>query len=322
MAGVAPSTVSRCLREGNYVSENARRRVADAVARLKYEPNEIARSLRGSRSNSIGVIFPQITNAFFSRCIQEIEREATQQGSSVILLTHQEDPERQSRQLALLRRARTDGVILAAAPDSNMDNLRAELGHMPVVALDRTLWEGADVVMLQHRSIAREATQHLIDHGYQQIACVTTNPSIYSFRERILGYEEAMREAGLQSRLLAAPDEEMLRTALDGSFQQHRKPEALFTLSNLATFVAMKAIREIGRRDDCDVALIGFDDVDLATLVSPALTVVVQPTERMAHDSVRILFRKINGGDAEGEICPPFIGRLICRESCGCGKAE
>ena len=196
--------MSRCLRGGPYVSEEVRQRIMDAVHSLGYEPNEVARSLRGGRTKSIGVVFPQIANPYFSRCVQEIELEATRQGLSVILLTHQEDPDRQSKQLSVLRRSRADGVILVAAPGSDMERLRRELGSMPVVALDRPLWDEADVVMLLHVEAAQLATRHLLEHGLHEIACVTANPSVYSFQERIHGYEQAMRKAGEKSTVIAA----------------------------------------------------------------------------------------------------------------------
>ena len=314
LAGVAPSTVSRCLRGGSYVSADVRRRVSEAVKHLKYEPNHVARSLRGARTNSIGAVFPQIANPFFSRCVQQIEREATRQGSSVILLTHQEDPQRQSEQLSVLRRARADGVILAAAPGSDMETLREELGQMPVVALDRTLWEDADVITLDHREAARQATVHLLDHGYTQIDCVTANPTVYSFHQRILGYKQAMQAAGLKPKVFTSPDYAVLETVIRNAIHVAPGLNALLSLSNMATIAALKAMRSEHRK----IALIGFDDVDLATLVSPTITVMVQPTEQMAHDSVELLFRKINGDLSRATACTQSMGYLVRRESCGC----
>lgn len=314
LAGVAPSTVSRCLRGGSYVSTDVRQRVAAAVKLLKYEPNHVAQSLRGARTNSIGAVFPQIANPFFSRCVQQIEREATRQGSSVILLTHQEDPQRQSEQLSVLRRARADGLILAAAPDSDMQKLREELGEMPIVALDRTLWADADVITLDHREAARQATVHLLEHGYTQIDCVTANPTVYSFHQRILGYNQAMQTAGLMPKVITSSDYAELETVVRDAIHIAPGLNALLSLSSMATIAALKAMRLEQRR----IALIGFDDVDLSTLVSPSITVMVQPTEQMAHDSVELLFRKINGDPERSSTRIQSMGCLVRRESCGC----
>lgn len=322
VAAVSPSTVSRCLRGGGYVSEDVRRRVAEAVEFLHYEPNDIARSLRGDRTNSIGAVFPQIANPFFSRCVQKIELEATRQGYSVILLTHQEDPERQSRQLAVLRRARIDGVILTAAPGTNMDALRREIADIPIVALDRPLWHDADVIMLQHRRAAFQATLHLLGHDLRHVACVTANPSVYSFKERIDGYTQAMQESGRQPTVIAAPDYNELEAKIRAAVLAKPAIDAVLTLSNMATVSALKAVQSAAGKRRRPLALIGFDDVDLATLVQPSLTVMVQPTEQMAHDSVELLFSRISNSG------PPDVRRiqsegiLICRQSCGCLHAR
>ena len=318
MASVAPSTVSRCLRGGSYVSDDVRQRVTEAVRILQYEPNEIARSLRGDRTNSIGVVFPQIANPYFSRCIQQIELEATRQGSSVILLTHQEDPERQSKQLAVLRRARADGIILTAASGSDMEKLRQEVGDVPIVALDRPLWDEADVIMLQHREAAREATLHLLEHGFRKISCATANPSIYSFRERIHGYKQAMQTAGQKPNVIFAPNYTTLEDAIRPAFESRARPEAVLSLSSMATVSVLKAAQSTLTTAKRPIALIGFDDNDLATFVSPAITVMVQPTEQMAHDSVELLFKRINGSTALQVQRIQFEGTLIRRESCGC----
>ena len=318
VAVVSPSTVSRCLRGGGYVSEDVRRRVAEAVEFLQYEPNDIARSLRGDRTNSIGAVFPQIANPYFSRCVQKIELEATRQGYSVILLTHQEDPERQSRQLAVLRRARIDGVILTAAPGTDMAALRREIADIPVVALDRPLWDDADVIMLQHRRAAFQATLHLLGHGLRHIACVTANPAVYSFQERIDGYTQAMQESGRQPTIIAAPDYNELEAKIRAAVLARPAMEAVLTLSNMATVSVLKAVQSVAGKRRRPLALIGFDDVDLATLVQPSLTVMVQPTEQMAHDSVELLFSRITKSGPADVRRIESEGTLICRQSCGC----
>jgi LacI family transcriptional regulator len=298
----------------SYVSADVMRRVNEAVMLLKYEPNEVARSLRGARTNSIGAVFPQIANPYFSRCVQQIELEATRQGSSVILLTHQEDPERQSKQLAVLRRARADGVILSAAPGTDMEKLRQEVGQMPIVALDRPLWDDADVIMLQHREAGRQATLHLLEHGSREIACVTASPTVYSFHERIIGYRQAMEGAGLEAQIIASFDYGALETSIGEGLRLRPHLDALLSLSSMATVAALKAMQRVERR----IALIGFDDVELATLVNRPLTVMVQPTEMMARDSVDLLFRRIQGKGGPAVQRIQSAGQLIVRQSCGC----
>lgn len=319
-AGVGASTVSRCLHGGRNVSPLVYKRVLEAAKRLGYVPNAVARSLRSQRTHTIGVVFPQITNAFFSRSVQEIESAATAQGWSVVLLTHQECSKNQSTQLANLYRLRTDGVILTPAPDSNLEQVRRELAGRPVVALDRPLWKGADTVTLENRKASAAATRHLIEHGYRRIACVTANPGIYTFQRRIQGYQQAMRSAGLPGELILAADYSALRPAIHQALDRKRFPEALLSLSNMATFVVVEELQSARNRRERQTALIGFDDFDFATLLEPPISVVQQPTKALAIESIRLLLRRIGepANQPTRTEMVHFPGELVLRRSCGC----
>lgn len=318
LAGVGASTVSRCLRGGPHVRPEVRERIVRAIAELGYEPNEVARSLRGGRTNTIGVVFPHIANSFFSRCIQQIELEATRRGWTVMLLSHQESVAQQSKQLAVLRRSRVDGVILTPAPGTDPEQVRKELHGMPVVALDRPLWAGVDQVMLENRKAAELATRHLLDHGYREIACATASPEIYSFVERIAGYRAAMAKAGLAQELIVADDYPTLRAMAGETLRRRPNLRAIISLSNMATFAVVQAIRDVKQESAREIAMIGFDDVDFATLVEPAITVIRQPTEAFGHEAVRLLIERLTQTAAEPAQQRSLPAELVVRASCGC----
>jgi LacI family transcriptional regulator len=247
-----------------------------------------------------------------------IEHEATSRGCAVILLTHQEDPALQLKQLATLKRYRADGIVLTAAPESSFATLQSELAGLPLVALDRPLWDEVDSVILKNREAACEATTHLLEHGHTLIACVTGVPEVYSFQERISGYREAMRARCMQDQLVVAKDYDQLRTAVRNVLTSDRRPTALFTLSNMATFSALTAIKELQLAPKREPALIGFDDVGYADLVSPTITTVRQPTDMLARHAVNLLFRRIlNEGNGRVEHIS-LAGELRYRRSCGC----
>lgn len=316
-AGVSPSTVSRCLRGGPHVREEVRTRILQAVEELGYEPNLVAQSLRGGRTHSIGVVFPQITNAFFSQCVQHIEKEAAERGYSVVLLTHGEDAKRQAQQLAVVRRSRLDGIILTVAPHSDLDAMESALSGIPVIALDRPLWEGVDAVLLQHRQAAAMATEHLLGHGHTEIMSITVNPSIYSFSERIEQFEETMRSAGATPRTLSAQSYAELPEVIQGALQRWPNVTALLPLSNMATFAVVEALRGMDRY----LPFIGFDDPDFATIVDPPITVVRQRTDQLARHAVRLLFQHMGSEThREAEIIA-LPADLVRRKSCGCHES-
>jgi len=325
MAHVGASTVSRYLR-GVSIRPAAALRVAAAIKHLDYTPDEAARALRGASTRTIGIIVPQVDNTFFSKAIQEIESEARRRGFAVILLLHEENKDRQNQHLATLRRYRADGVIMACAPDSIPEEIASVLSGTPTVVFDRLLAKDVDSVTLRNREAARTATDHLLRHGYKDIACITARTAIFTFRERIDGYTEAMRSAGRKPHLLEAADYNDLRMMLAPVLSGRDKPHALLSLSNMATSSILFAFNDMGLNEANRLPVIGFDDFDFAPLMNPSLTVVRQPVKLMVRYALDLLFRKIEAlanPPAADEPLPDtqnitLAGELVCRRSCGC----
>jgi len=326
VAKVGASTVSRYLR-GINIRPSAAQRVSAAIEKLGYTPDEAARALRGGSTRTIGIVVPQVDNTFFSKAIQAIESEAHRRGFSIILQLHEEDPERQLQQLATLRRYRTDGVILSLAPRSKPTEIAQILAEIPTIAFDRNISDEFDSVTLRNREAGRAATDHLLRHGYTGIACVTARTELFTFKERIQGYMDAMQSAGHKPHVMEAKDYNELRLMLASALSTKKHPEALLSLSNMATGSILCAFNDMGLADGARLPLIGFDDFDFAPLMNPALTVMRQPVELMVRYALDLLFRKI---DARAKVISPneasyeaqtitLAGELVCRRSCGCG---
>ncbi|MBS1813808.1 MAG: LacI family DNA-binding transcriptional regulator [Acidobacteria bacterium] len=317
LANVGASTVSRHLR-GVSVSPDAAIRISEAIAQLGYHPDETARALRVGRTRTIGVIIPQVSNMFYSRAVQLIEEEASKRGCAVILLTHQESLKQQGIQLATIRRYRADGVILAPAAGSTLEDISAALPGTPVVAIDRFISSEMDSVVLRNRDAARVATEHLLRHGYKRIACVVSRPEIASFKQRWEGYVETMGLNHLETLLIQAPNHEQLRYALTSTFVSHSRPDALLSFSNRVTQTILLAFDELALSREERLPLLGFDDFDLASLVDPPLSVIRQPTENMMRHATDLLFRRIEGSEPVEPKVIALPGQPIYRKSCGC----
>ncbi len=317
LAHVGASTVSRFLR-GVPVRPEIAERVAAAVETLGYHPDETARTLRGGRSRTIGVVLPKVSNVFFSQSVQVMEEEARKRGCAVILLTHSDRMAQQLEHLTTLRRYRVDGVLIVAVPDTQLASIRTVLPEVPIVAFDNLFSPDVDSVVLRNREAGRIATEHLARHGYRNIACVTGRPEIYSFRERIAGYHEALENQGLKPSMLTAENYEQLRFVLATAIRSKNRPDALLSLSDFATLTILTTFNELGLESAEVPAIIGFDDFGFAPLVHPPLTVVRQPIEKMVRYAMNALFRRIEGDAEEQAAAVMLAGDLICRQSCGC----
>ncbi len=316
-AKVGASTVSRFLR-GVPVRPDVAVRVAEAVEALGYHPDESARTLRIGRSRTIGVVLPKVSNVFFSQSVQTIEEEARKRGCAVILLTHQDSIAQQTEHLTTLRRYRVDGVIIAATPGTTADDIRGVLPEVPVVAFDNQFSTEFDSVVLKNHDAGRIATEHLLQHGYRDVACVTGKPEIYSFQQRTAGYTEAMTKHGLKPRLLSAPTYEQLRFVLADAMRGQKRPAAILSLSDFATLTILTTLGELDMKASETVPLIGFDDFGFAPLIASPLTVVRQPIEKMVSYAMNALFQRIDGEAPEMPLSITLAGELVCRRSCGC----
>jgi LacI family transcriptional regulator len=197
-AGVGTTTVSRVINGGERVSPKTLARVLSVIETLGYSPNQAARTLKGHRTKTIGLVIPSIADPFFSSCVEAAQVVARANDSLLIVTTTQNDPLTEIESLNVLIRHRADGLLIVPA-DSHGSALRDLLKRtvIPVVAIDRPVYDSsiASVVANNFRG-AYTATRHLIEHGYKRIVCLTGESTLYTISERISGYRKAMRSIG------------------------------------------------------------------------------------------------------------------------------
>ncbi|HET9099038.1 MAG TPA: LacI family DNA-binding transcriptional regulator, partial [Acidobacteriaceae bacterium] len=198
-AGVGTTTVSRVINGGQNVDPKTLERVLRVIDELRYTPNQAARILKGDRTRTIGLLIPSIADPFFSSCAEAAQAIARSHDSLLIVTTTQNDPYAEVESVNVLMRHRADGLIIAPA-NSDSPALRKTIARssVPVVALDRPLSESSiPSVVAENYAGAHMATQHLIEHGYKRIVCMTGEPTLYTIRERIRGYRDAVEAANL-----------------------------------------------------------------------------------------------------------------------------
>lgn len=324
-AGVSIKTVSRVVNEEQNVSAATSARVNEAISRLEYQPNELARSLRARNSHTIGLIIADISNPFYAACAKAVEGVAQKHGYSVVVCSSDENVETEQAYINLLTRRRVEGLLLVPAAVGH-EYYRAEgTLDLPLLALDRPMDEAStgtvttDTVIVQNRLGAREATEHLIGHGHQRVAFIGAQEHLYTTRKRLEGYREALRGQGLEEMVrLEAPDAVSAARAAQALLEFSDPPTALFTMNNLITVGVLQTVEKAGLRVPKDLALVGFDDFELASVLHPRLTLVRQPASELGQRAAELLFERLEGNHPPDPQRIVLETELIIRESCGC----
>jgi LacI family transcriptional regulator len=289
-AGVALKTVSRVVNDEPGVHPATAERVRAAIDRLGYSRNESARGLRRGRTATIGLVIEDVADPFYSGLSRAVEDVVIEHGCLLLSGSSGEEPARERELVETFCARRVDGLIVVPAGDDHT-YLRAEVeAGTPVVFTDRPPGPGIDVdtVLADNAGGARRATRHLLEHGHRRIAFLGDEPAIYTAAERLNGYRSEL--GGLfDPRLVTmrAPTLEGVRADLAAMLALDDPPTALFTGNGRLTVTVLRALA--GRR----LALVGFDDFELADLLDPGVTVVAQDPAWMGRVAAELLFRRL-----------------------------
>ena len=332
-AGVGNGTVSRVINGGKLVSPLTRAQVLAAMEKLRYQPNHAARVLKGERTRTIGLVVPDIADSFFAKCAGAVHKIAHAYQSAVLLMATNNDPQTEMEDIKIFSR-RTDGLLLVPTRSNGKELVELlQSLTIPVVTFDRPV-EGIGVtsVLLRNQKGARIATQHLIEHGYRRILCLAGERQLYTIRERIQGYSRAMRKAGLSPLVhssIARLDYEATEQILESYVGSKSRIEAIFTAKNSTTIYAFEALKKLGVKIPGGVALVGFDDFELAASLDPPVTVIAQPIQDAGRIAAEHLFRQVSAYARRRQQLAPFKPKiielepsLIVRGSCGCNPAS
>lgn len=293
-AGVSVMTVSRALNGKPDVSEQARRKVMEAVGALGYVANRSARGLKGGRTNVLGMVVQDLSSQYFTEIVRGASEAANRQGRDLLLYTASYDPEHEQRHIAALSSGLSDGLLVVLPSTSqryvrSLDNIR-----VPVVIINyRGVATHLPAVRADNYRGARAATEHLIRLGHRRIGFITGKAQSGQSSERQRGYREALLNAGL------APDDALVRP---GDWSQPRGfiaarelldlpqvPSAIFAANDFTAFGAIEAVKDGGLRVPGDVSVIGFDDIPMAAGVHPPLTTVRHPLTDIGATAARLL---------------------------------
>ena len=293
------STVSKALRGSHEISEETKQAVLNYARENNYKPNPIAQSLKRGQSKSIGVIVCNIDNNFFSQVINGIESVAQNKGYNVIITQSRESYEKEVSNSEHLSSRSVDGLIISlSAETQQVDHLmKLHSKGLPIVLFDRITDE-----IPTHRVIANnykgayEATRHLLEQGCRRIAHIASSDSLSITRERLEGYKQALKDAGLkpdERYIKFCPHSGMIREetqqALNGLLQLPERPDAIFTASDRLSTTTLTLLRNMQISIPCEIALVGYTNSISADIFNPSLTSVVQPALEMGQQATELL---------------------------------
>lgn len=295
---MSAATVSRVLNNVSTVDPDLAERVREAVDRLGYRSNGVARSLRRRRTDVWALIISDISNPFFTSVARGVEDVAQRAGYSVVLCNSDEDPAKEAQYFDVAEREQVAGVILSPNITGSDVSLLARAG-IPVVAVDRPLDRPVDSVMADSVDGARAATLHLFDEGWRRPACVTGPATAETAEQRVVGYLQAYADRRRRSArsLVQHADyrADMARDVVAKLLDLRNPPDSFFVANST---MALGALDEFGRRGlvpGQDVGLVAFDDAPWARFVNPPMSTVRQQAYQIGASAAEMLLDRIDG---------------------------
>lgn len=300
MAGVSTSTVSHVINKDRFVSEAIREKVESAIKALNYAPSALARSLKINQTRTIGMLITASTNPFYSELVRGVERNCFERGYSLVLCNTEGDEQRMNSNLETLMQKRVDGLLLLCTETHQPSReILQRYPSVPTVMMDWAPFDG-DSDLIQDNSLlgGDMATQYLINKGHTHIACIAGPLDKTPARLRLEGYRDAMARAGLT---IHDGDEIIGNFEFSGGFEAMQmllaleaRPQAVFICNDAMAVGAYLALYQAGLRVPQDIAIVGYDDIELAQYMTPPLTTIHQPKDELGELAIDVLIHRIS----------------------------
>lgn len=328
--GVSKTLVSMVLNgkgDDNGINEDTQKRVWAKAKELNYKPNMMARSLRMGRSNTIGLIVADISNAFYARMCRAVEDAASKAGFHVLFGSSDEKAEREKSLIQMLRDRQIDGLIISTTLENNAEIQEMMDEGFPIVLVDRYIPDmEVPFVTADNYGGSAAVVEHLVKLGITRIGQLTISPShLTSITERTRGYRETLEENGIEFdpqlvREIPYDDiKESIRKVIPDLVRPPHSVQGLFVVNNNLAIATLECIQDMGLRIPQDIAVVCFDDIDMFKFCHPPITAVAQPIEEMGERAVELLLARIKKDKAYPSMEKKVFleTELIVRRSCG-----
>lgn len=328
--GLTVTTVSRVLNNRGYISEETREKVYEAMKKLNYRPNEVARSLSKKSTNTIGVIVPHIRHPYFSELISNLENEASKRGYKMILCNSQEKENKEREYLEMCTSNRVAGIVLCSAGVA-VEEFQGS--NIPLITIERYMENGTASVECDNRQGGKLAAEHLIACGCKNLLHISgVYETAMPADDRALGFIEVCEKTGVSHWEVATNTyqynnleyhdflEEVLKenyhvdnTAENDENCGKSRIDGIFASSDLIAAQVLQVCSKLGIRVPEDIKLVGFDDVNISSLTTPRITTIHQPIKEIAELTLELLINAQDGKTVAKRSLLPVS--LIKRES-------
>ena len=316
-ANVSVATVSRALNGHQNVADEVRKRVLSVADQMRYSPHHAARSLSSRRTQTIGVVLPDLYGEFFSELVRGIDQVAREQGLHLLVSSYHGHPQEQGAALRAMR-GRVDGLLLMSPFVDDMDSLAEDLpSSMPAVLMNTALADSdRPSIGVDNHGGAKAMMRHLLDTGHRRIAFIAGPGDNFDAGERLRGYRDALAERGIEPWVLPGDfDEASGHRAGQTLLGVAQRPDAVFAANDMMALGCLFALNQGGVRVPDDIALAGFDDIPLSRYVHPSLTTM---RVEIAELGARAIRRLLEAQAADPHTHPERLllePRLVVRES-------
>jgi DNA-binding LacI/PurR family transcriptional regulator len=301
MANLSIATVSKYINGGHVIDAN-RVAIEEAIRQLDYRVNTMARGLKTRRTKSIGVLIPSVRMIFCMDMISAIEDELSREDFSTLICDCQGRPEQEERKMAFLLEKQVDGVIMMPSSSSSVAARMALAAGIPLILVDRPLPDiAADSVLVDNMTLAKAATTELLRAGHQRIGVICGPEDIYTTKQRLSGYYEAYETDNTQ---VASDCISFSDYSLEGGYKSLEKlmsltepPTAVLATNYETTIGAIMAINRAGLRIPGDLSFVGFDGLDMSTLIKPELTMALQPVQQIGEQAAKLLLGRLTANN-------------------------
>jgi len=325
--GVSKSLVSLVLNgkaKQNRIGDEISEKVLKLAKELNYQPNQIARSLRLGRSETIALIVADISNPFFARMGRSVEDEADKFGFKVIFSSSDENPDKLGELLNVLIDRQVDGFIISPTIKSKEYILKLKKNNIPFVLIDRCLSPiKTNYVIADNYNSTYNAVKFMLEKGYKKTGFITVSSGLSNMKERLQGYKDAMKNFGVRGygNYIREIDyknfNESVGEAVKELLLTQNNLRALFFATLRVGMAAIKCINDLKLRIPQDVAVISFDDTDAYQIFYPPITAIAQPIDVMSSEAVKILINEIKQKNVKTEKTQIVLPtEFIIRESC------
>jgi LacI family transcriptional regulator len=327
--GVSKTLVSMVINgygDKNGIKKETQEKVIALTRELDYKPNQMARSLRLGKSNTIGLIVADISNAFYAKMARNIEDECNKYGYNLIICSSDEKDAKESSLIRMLKEKQVDGLIISSTLVDNSEIVVLKQENYPFVLVDRYFPEIPDTnfVIIDNYKSSYKAVKYLIDSGHQNIAMLSISPShLTSVKDRNKGYFDAIKKANINTDhylhclIPFESIEQSVEASIERLLKYEKKITAILAVNQNIALAIIKALKKFKIKIPDEISVITFDDLPFFELLTPSISAISQPLDVISFNAVKILIDEINSkGSSRKKDQVVIPSHFILRESC------